>query len=171
MRSISAGARPSFAACFRHLATTRPTWPEGVRTAGAELTKMALLLARIRAWLTLQSPPSQETFPYHLAFRQMAEGKLGEFKDSGDFEEGEQYKLYLRAASALAARDSPTPRWVYVFVIDHFGDGTRVFPPPGRGCSGGRQSRSLPLRRRAHGSGNPRGHPTRSPICYRAPVR
>jgi hypothetical protein len=57
-----------------------PHLPEGVRTAGAELTKMALLRARIRAWLTLQSPPSQETFPYHLAFRQVAEGKLGEMK-------------------------------------------------------------------------------------------
>ena len=113
--------------------------PEGVRTAGAELTKMALLLARIRAWLTLQSPPSQETFPYHLAFRQVVEGKLGEFKDSGDFKEGEQYKLYLRAApKALAACDSLAPRWVYVFVVDHFGTGTRVFPPPGRGNEGNR---------------------------------
>jgi hypothetical protein len=113
--------------------------PEGVRAAGAELTKMALLLARIRAWLTLQSPPSQETFPYHLAFRQVVDGKLGAVKDSGDFKEGEQYKLYLRAdANALAARDSLTPRWVYVFVIDHFGDGTRVFPPTGRGNEGNR---------------------------------
>ena len=82
-----------------------PPDPEGVRAAGADLTKKALLLARIRAWLTLQSPPSQETFPYHLAFRQVADGALGEFKDSGDFKEGEQYKLYLRAdPSALAAR-------------------------------------------------------------------
>ena len=113
--------------------------PEGVRAAGADLTKMALLLARIRAWLTLQSPPAQETFPYHLAFRQVVDGKLGEVKDSGEFREGEQYKLYLRAdANALAARDSLTPRWVYVFVIDHFGDGTRVFPPPGRGNEGNR---------------------------------
>ena len=113
--------------------------PEGVRTAGAELTRMALLLARIRAWLTLQSPPSQETFPYHLAFRQVVDGTLGEVKDSGDFKEGERYKLYLRAnPSALAARDSLAPRWVYVFVIDHFGDGTRVFPPPGHGNEGNR---------------------------------
>jgi hypothetical protein len=82
----------------------------------------------------LQSPPSQENFPYHLAFRQVVDGKLGEFKDAGDFKEGEQYKLYLRAdPSALAARDSLTPRWVYVFVIDHFGDSTRVFPSPNRG--------------------------------------
>jgi hypothetical protein len=69
----------------------------------------------------------------------VADGKLGEVKDSGEFKEGEQYKLYLRAdANALAARDSLTPRWVYVFVIDHFGDGTRVFPPPGRGNEGNR---------------------------------
>jgi hypothetical protein len=116
-----------------------PQDPEGVRAAGAELTTKALLLARIRAWLTLQSPPSQENFPYHLAFRQVTDGKLGEFKDAGDFKEGEQYKLYLRAdPSALAARDSLVPRWVYVFVIDHFGDSTRVFPPPNRGNEGNR---------------------------------
>jgi hypothetical protein len=69
----------------------------------------------------------------------VAGGKLGEVRNSGDFKEGEQYKLYLRAdPSALAARDSLAPRWVYVFVIDHFGDGTRVFPPPGRGNEGNR---------------------------------
>ncbi|MGA3016286.1 MAG: caspase family protein [Bryobacteraceae bacterium] len=113
---------------------TLPQDAEGVRAAGAELTNKALLLARIRAWLTLQSPPSQENFPYHLAFRQLVDGKLGEFKDAGDFKEGEQYKLYLRAdPAALAARDSLAPRWVYVFVIDHFGNSTRVFPAPNRG--------------------------------------
>jgi hypothetical protein len=111
-----------------------PPDSEGVRAAGAELTNKAMLLARIRAWLTLQSPPSQENFPYHLAFRQVVDGKLGDFKDSGDFKEGEQYKLYLRAdQAALAAPESLAPRWVYVFVIDHFGDSTRVFPPPNRG--------------------------------------
>ena len=116
-----------------------PQDAEGIRAAGAELTRMALLLARIRAWLTLQSPPSQQTFPYHLAFRQVSGGALGAFKDSGDFREGEGYKLYLRAdPAALAAPESLTPRWVYVFVIDHFGNGTRVFPAPGRGNEGNR---------------------------------
>jgi hypothetical protein len=111
-----------------------PQDAEGVRAAGAELTNKVMLLTRIRAWLTLQSPPSQENFPYHLAFRQVIDGKLGEFKDSGDFKEGEQYKLYLRAdPAAVAARESLTPRWVYVFVIDHFGDSTRIFPGPNRG--------------------------------------
>jgi hypothetical protein len=116
-----------------------PSDDQGVRAAGADLTKKALVLARIRTWLTLQSPPSQQNFPYHLAFRQVVNGALGDFKDSGEFQEGQQYKLYLRAdPSALAARDSFAPRWVYVFVIDHFGTGTRVFPPPGRGNEGNR---------------------------------
>jgi len=116
-----------------------PPDPEGVHAAGAELTRMALLLARIRAWLTLQSPPAQDTFPYHLAFRHIVNGALGEFKDSGDLEEGQAYKIYLRAApSALAAPAGLAPRWVYVFAIDHFGNGTRVFPPPGRGNEGNR---------------------------------
>ena len=114
-----------------------PPEADGVRAAGAEIARKAMLLARIRAWLTLQSPPSQESFPYHLAIRQAVDGKLGDFKDSGDFKDGEKYKLYLRAdPSALAARGSLGPRWVYVFVIDHFGNGTRVFPPAGRGNEG-----------------------------------
>jgi hypothetical protein len=114
-----------------------PPAPEGVRAAGADLTRKALLLARIRAWLTLQSPPSQETFPYHLAIRQAGDGTLGEFKDSAELKDGEKYKLYLRAGpAALAAGESLRPRWVYVFVIDQFGTGTRVFPPAGRGNEG-----------------------------------
>ena len=116
-----------------------PQDAEGVRAAGADLTNKALLLARIRAWLTLQSPPSQENFPYHLAFRQIVDGKLGEFKDAGDFKEGEQYKLYLRAdPAALAAGASLAPRWVYVFVIDHLGNGNSIFPAPNRGNEGNR---------------------------------
>jgi hypothetical protein len=111
-----------------------PADSAGVHAAGLDLTNKAMLLARIRAWLTLQSPPSQENFPYHLAFRQVVDGKLADFKDSGDFKEGDQYKLYLRAdPAALASPGSLAQRWVYVFVIDHFGDSTRVFPPPNRG--------------------------------------
>ena len=111
-----------------------PPDPDGVRAAGAELTGKAMLLARIRAWLTLPSPPAQQTFPYHLAFRQVLDGALGDLKDPGTFKEGERYKLYLRAnASALAAGLPLAPRWVYVFVIDHFGNGTRIFPAAGRG--------------------------------------
>ncbi|MGA2194572.1 MAG: caspase family protein [Bryobacteraceae bacterium] len=111
-----------------------PQDPEGVRAAGADLTNKAMLLARIRAWLTLQSPPSQENFPYHLAFRQVVDGKLGEFRDSGDFKEGETYRPYLRAdPSALAAKQSLMPRWVYFFVLDHDGKSQRIFPGANRG--------------------------------------
>ena len=139
--STEAGARPaaSLPLPLRSDWVKLPPDPEGVRAAGAELTSKALLLARIRAWLTLPSPPSQQAFPYHLAFRQVEGGALGDFRDSGDFREGDKYKLYLRAdASALAARDALAPRWVYVFVIDHFGNGTRIFPAPGRGNEGNR---------------------------------
>lgn len=116
-----------------------PEDAKGILAAGQDLTDKALLLARIRTWLTLQSPPSQENFPYHLAFRQIVDGKPGPFRDAGDFKEGEAYKLYLRADPAvLAAHDSFVPRWVYVFVIDHNGDGQRIFPPPNRGNEGNR---------------------------------
>jgi len=116
-----------------------PPEAAGAGAPGAELTRMAMLLARIRAWLTLQSPPAQQAFPYHLAFRQATGATLGEVKDSGDFKEGEKYKLYLRADASILTAGAPLePRWVYVFVIDHFGSGTRIFPAPGRGNEGNR---------------------------------
>jgi Caspase domain len=116
-----------------------PQEADSIRATGAELTTKAMTLARIRAWLTLETPPAQQNFPYHLAFRQIVDGKLGDFKDQGDFKEGEQYKLYLRAdPAALTARDSLVPRWVYVFVLDHDGKSQRIFPGQNRGNEGNR---------------------------------
>jgi hypothetical protein len=105
-----------------------------IQNAGASLTEKALRLARIRAWLTLESPPAQNTFPYHLALQDVASGQI---RESGDLREGEKFKLYL-SAGADATRNSGGlgVRWIYVFVIDHFGKGSLIFPALGRGNEG-----------------------------------
>jgi hypothetical protein len=108
-----------------------------IEGAAASLNEKALLLARIRAWLTLESPPGQESFPYHLALRN---ADTGEFHTAGDMREDEKYKIYLQAGeAALKNTQSLSQRWVYVFAIDHFGACTLLYPAPERGNEGNRQ--------------------------------
>jgi hypothetical protein len=108
-----------------------------IQSAASSLSGKARLLARIRAWLTLESPPGQESFPYQLAFRNV---DTGEFHGAGDMREDEKYKIYLKADEpALRAAKNLAPRWVYVFAIDHFGACTLLYPDPDRGNEGNRQ--------------------------------
>ena len=104
---------------------------EVTQGAGASLTEKAIRLARVRAWLTLETPPSANSFPYRLAFQDVASGKM---RDSGDLRDGEKFKLFLQAnPDAVKNPQGLEMRWVYVFVIDHFGKGSLIFPAPGHG--------------------------------------
>jgi len=108
-----------------------------IQSAASSLSGKAQLLARIRAWLTLESPPGQESFPYRLAFRNV---DTGEFHGAGDMREDEKYKIYLKTGEPeLKAARNLAPRWVYVFAIDHFGACTLLYPDPNRGNEGNRQ--------------------------------
>jgi caspase domain-containing protein len=114
---------------------TRSDWFSGgasdaeTRAAADSLRGKSRLLARIRGWLTLESPPSQGTFPYHLALRNTA---TGEFR-IGNVRDGENYKLYLKADDAALKGANLAQRWVYVFVIDSFGESTLLYPAMQRG--------------------------------------
>ena len=108
-----------------------------IQSAASALSEKAQLLARIRAWLTLESPPGQESFPYRLALRNV---DTDQFHGAGDMREDEKYKIYLKADEpALKAATNLAPRWVYVFAIDHFGACTLLYPDPNRGNEGNRQ--------------------------------
>ncbi len=90
------------------------------------LEQQALRLGRIRAWLTLESPPDAGDFPYHLVFRNT---KTGEEKTGGLAYDGEQYRIVLRADTArLADPSTLKPRRVYIFAIDSLGQSTVLFP-------------------------------------------
>ena len=109
----------------------------GKPDAAATLNEKARALARIRGWLTLESPPSQGSFPYRLALRN---ADTGEFHTAGDVRDGEKYKLYLKAdEAALKSAANLTRRWVYVFTIDSFGECTLLYPETGRGNEGNLQ--------------------------------
>lgn len=111
-----------------------PDSPDAIRLAGANLTDKALRLARIRAWLALRTPAMQSSFPYHLTLKNV---DTGQFHMTGDFKDQEKYKLYLQAdAAELKKSSNLAQRWIYVFVVDHSGTGTLVFPALGHGNEG-----------------------------------
>jgi hypothetical protein len=89
----------------------------------AELADRALRLARLRAWLKLETPPDDGDFPYHLAIE-----RNGKVLDPGTpLVDKDQCRLVLVADPAKLARGT-TPRWVYVIGIDSEGKVTLLFP-------------------------------------------
>ncbi|MGA7241319.1 MAG: caspase family protein [Bryobacteraceae bacterium] len=115
----------------------RSDWVANSADTSAKLNEKARALARIRGWLTLESPPSQGAFPYRLALRN---ADSGEFHTAGDARDGENYKLYLKADEAeLKSAKILSRRWVYVFTIDSFGECTLLYPETGRGNEGNLQ--------------------------------
>ncbi|HEX3880910.1 MAG TPA: caspase family protein [Bryobacteraceae bacterium] len=115
----------------------RTDWIPESANAAAALDAKARVLARIRGWLTLESPPSQGAFPYHLALKN---ADTGTFHATGDVKDGDNYKLYLKAdEAALKDPASLARRWVYAFAIDSFGECTLLYPDPARGNEGNLQ--------------------------------
>jgi hypothetical protein len=93
--------------------------------AAGALVDQALRLAKVRSWLEMEGPPSDDRFPYRLALRNAATGEL---KTEGPVYDGEWYGLVLQADPA---RLSPAlePRRVYVFGIASNGESVLLFPP------------------------------------------
>ena len=122
--------------------------PESTARAVSQIMDKAQRIGRLRAWLVLPNPPGQtKAFPYQLTFRELG---TDHYVSSGDLREGNKYKLYLQANPADLKRGL-SPRWVYIFAIDHFGKGTLIFPALGRGNEGnqfppkGEPGAALPL--------------------------
>ncbi len=112
----------------------RSDWIGAAGEAGATLAETAKALARIRGWLTLEAPPAQGSFPYHLALK---DSDTGAFYDGGDVHNGQKFKLYLKADdAALKNAAGLSRRWVYVFAIDSFGEMSLLYPEAGRGNEG-----------------------------------
>jgi hypothetical protein len=115
----------------------RSDWIPVSTEAAATLNEKAKVLSRIRGWLTLESPPSQDSFPYHLALRN---ADTGEFYSGGDVRDSDNYKLYLRADQAdLKNSKNLARRWVYIFTIDSFGECALLYPASARGNEGNLQ--------------------------------
>jgi len=104
-------------------------------TSPAQLTSMAARLARIYGWLNLSGPAGGDpAFPYRLVIEKSGgEQQAG----SGPFKFGERYKFVLEADPELLRKAADAggvaKRYVYVFLIDSYGDATCFFPIPANG--------------------------------------
>ena len=67
---------------------------DATSSAGAELTDLALRLARIHGWLQLQPPIRAGGVPYRLALQNAATGQI---KKEGETFGGEKYRVVLTA--------------------------------------------------------------------------
>jgi hypothetical protein len=102
---------------------------DSILGVAAWLNRRALRLARLKAWLCLESPPDTAHFPYRLALRNSS---TGEIKEGGEIAEGDSFALVLRA-TAEQLRHGIEPRFVYSFVLDSHGNSTLLFPPAAQG--------------------------------------
>jgi hypothetical protein len=112
----------------------RPPGAEALAALVRRLEDMVLRLARIRSWLTLESPP-EDAFPYHLALRG---GATAAARTTGELVAGETYGLLLRAHREDLDGRLIAPRYAYVFTLDSFGKSTLLYP---RSAQGGVENR------------------------------
>lgn len=91
-------------------------WKDG---AAAPLREAVLTLARVAGWMELSASAPASSWPYYLALERTDSGAL---LDRPEVHGGEQYRLVLRADPELLRKSAfVTPRRVYVFVVDSWG--------------------------------------------------
>jgi hypothetical protein len=99
--------------------------PDNLKKAADTLMEYSYRIAKIKAWLTLSSPPDDGTFPYYLALRNAATGKV---VSSGSIMGNEIYGLILVKDTVNAKNWDGSRRFVYVSSIDSRGKSTLMFP-------------------------------------------
>ncbi len=99
--------------------------PDALKEAADTLMDYANRVAKIKAWLTLASPPDDGSFPYYLALRNAATGKI---VSSGSIMGNEIYGLILVKDTVNAKNWDGARRFIYVSSIDSRGKSTLMFP-------------------------------------------
>jgi len=89
----------------------------------SSLAEATMQLARVVGWLDLRNLIPDDSFPYHLALRDV---ETKQIVSQGELQGGGNYKLLLKRDGQTAGPSAP--RRVYIFVVDSFGKGTLVFP-------------------------------------------
>ena len=107
--------------------------------ASSLLAENAAQLDVIWGWINMTSPPEDAAFPYQIAgFENI---KTGEIRASGDsLNAGDQYRVVLQAstkdiqdAQMQAVINNVTKRFLYVFALDQYGNGSLLYPGSGQG--------------------------------------
>jgi len=104
-----------------------------MRNASLSLRDRIMKLRKIYAWNTLDSPPDAR-WPYRLALRRLRDGDQPDDSVIGE----EIYELTLHSSTTPVGTPI-APRYVYIFVIDSYGQSTLLFP------SGGSVENHFPL--------------------------
>ncbi|MDD5572115.1 MAG: hypothetical protein PHD97_13270, partial [Bacteroidales bacterium] len=99
--------------------------PEQMKKSADTLTGYSVRIAKIKAWLTLESPPDDGSFPYYLALRNSSTGKI---VSAGEIKEGEIYGIVLIKDAVNAKQWDGSKRFVYVSAIDSKGKSALMFP-------------------------------------------
>jgi len=113
---------------------------EDAGESAKNLRELALRVARLHAWLSLESPPpppDKPIFPYYLAFQDKATGELFRV---GKMLVGKKYEAVLEADPRLIrqysdAADVPR-RYIYLVHIDEWGKSVVLFPSLEAGAEG-----------------------------------
>jgi hypothetical protein len=94
------------------------------------LIDYAIRLGKIRAWLTLKSPPDLKGFPYKLRIKDLA---TNEVVTDNKMYGGKSYRLFLHATDDAMKSWSGERQFVYVITIDNLGKTQVIFPPQSLG--------------------------------------
>jgi hypothetical protein len=92
---------------------------ESIKDSTSKINDIAFKLAKVNAWLTLEVPEDEGSFPYRLALRNSSTGEL---VTGGNVVENEIYGLALVLDSLLVQNWNKSMRWIYVLGIES--DGT-----------------------------------------------
>ncbi|HNC46613.1 MAG TPA: hypothetical protein PLU80_20750, partial [Acidobacteriota bacterium] len=106
------------------------TSAESQQKAIEQLEQFALRIGKIRAWLTLESPPDSVLFPYHIALKN---DQTGEVNRQGIVRKDEIYRFLLQAHEGIQNSKLVETRYVYLFLIDRNGNTVLLFPRPDLG--------------------------------------
>ncbi len=99
--------------------------PDAMKKAVDTLTEYSVRIAKIKAWLTLEAPPDEGSFPYYLALRNSGTGKIVSY---GEIRENEIYGLVLIKDPVNAKQWDGSKRFVYVSTVDSKGKSALMFP-------------------------------------------
>jgi hypothetical protein len=104
------------------------TGPDKLDDETNKINDTAFKLAKINAWLTLEIPEDESSFPYRLALKNSNTSKL---VTEGNVVEGEIYGLTLTLDSLLLKNWDKNKRWIYVLGIDSYGEISLFYPGSG----------------------------------------
>lgn len=93
-----------------------------------KINEIAFQLAKLNAWLTMEVPEDEGSFPYRLALKNSSTGELVK---EGKVVEGEIYGLALVLDSLLLQDWNKSKRWIYVLGIDSYGKISLFYPNTG----------------------------------------